>query len=165
MTFGEQNSEAEGHAQLSAAADAGVNFIDTAELYPVAPNATTQGRTSEIVGTWLKGRRRDDFVVASKVTGRSVHMPWIPANRSVPRGAEAPTRLDGPSIAAAAEGELRRLQVDCIDLLQLHWSDRYLPHFGQNQYEVEPLPGAVVGSGVVRFVSSEPRPVQVPKTY
>eukprot|EP00854_Cymbomonas_tetramitiformis_P009320 gene9320-11045_t len=124
-TFGEQNTEKEAHAQLSFARDAGVNFLDTAELYPVAPRPETQGLTSTYIGTWLKHQQRDKVVVGSKVAGRSVGLDWIPANRSVPRG------------KAAVEAELRRLQTDYIDLLQIHWPDRYVPLFGRSQYLVE----------------------------
>ena len=136
MTFGQQNTEAEGHEQMSIAAEYGVNFFDTAELYPISPLPETQGRTSEIVGTWLQGHRREDFIIATKVTGRSGNMPWIPANRTIPRGKETATRVNRASIRAALEGELRRLQVDYVDLMQIHWPDRYSTIFGSNQYKV-----------------------------
>ncbi|KAK3261985.1 hypothetical protein CYMTET_29140 [Cymbomonas tetramitiformis] len=104
MTFGEQNTEKEAHAQLSFARDAGVNFLDTAELYPVAPRPETQGLTSTYIGTWLKHQQRDKVVVGSKVAGRSVGLDWIPANRSVPRGKEAATRVDAVNIKVHREG-------------------------------------------------------------
>ncbi|GIL66743.1 hypothetical protein Vafri_20219 [Volvox africanus] len=134
MTWGEQNTEAEAHAQLNLAAECGVNFLDTAEIYPVAPRPETANRTSTYIGNWLRHRRREDFVVATKVTGRSTGMDWVVANRTEPPGSPVNPRLDGPSIIAAAEGELRRLRTDHIDLLQLHWPDRYVPSFGRFQY-------------------------------
>ncbi|KAI8476265.1 MAG: NADP-dependent oxidoreductase domain-containing protein [Monoraphidium minutum] len=131
MTFGEQTPEAEAHRMLSFAAEAGVNFIDTAELYPVAPRRETAGATSRIVGSWLKGRGRprDELVVASKVAGRSGGLEWVPANRTEPRGEERCPVLDGPSIVAACEGELRRLGTDYIDVLYLHWPDRWIRYW------------------------------------
>ncbi|GLC72585.1 hypothetical protein PLESTF_001267300 [Pleodorina starrii] len=137
MTWGEQNTEAEAHAQLNLAAECGVNFLDTAEIYPVAPRPETANRTSTYIGNWLRHRRRHDFVVATKVTGRSTGMDWVVANRTDPPGRPSLPRLDGPSIIAAAEGELRRLRTDHIDLLQLHWPDRYVPSFGRFQYRSE----------------------------
>jgi len=135
MTFGQQNTEAEGHAQMSRAVEAGVNFFDTAEIYPIVPSRDTQGSTSRIVGTWLRARgRRDDVIVASKVAGKSVGLQWVPANRTEPRGEERTPRPDGPSIVAACEAELRRLRTDYIDLFQIHWPDRYVPNFGKSQY-------------------------------
>lgn len=134
MTFGEQNTEAEAHEMLSLAADAGVNFLDTAEIYPVAPRPETANRTSTFIGNWLRGQRRDKWVIASKVTGRSTGLDWIPANRTEPPGPREHPRLDGPSIIAACEAELRRLRTDHIDLLQLHWPDRYVALFGRYQY-------------------------------
>lgn len=135
MTFGQQNTEEEAHAQLAYAWERGVNFLDTAEIYPVMPMRETQGRTSEYVGRWLRGMRREDVVVASKVSGRSVGLAWVPANRTVPRGEEENPKLDRNSIRSAVEGELRRLQTDYIDLIQLHWPDRYVPSFGRQQYD------------------------------
>ena len=145
MTFGEQNSEAEGHRQLDAAFERGVNFLDTAEIYPVKPAPETQGRTSEIVGSWLKSRQRCDVVLATKVAGRSTGLAWVPANRTVPRGAEATPVLDAASVRAGLEGELRRLGTDYVDLFQLHWPDRPVPAFGRNRYrraDAAPAPGA-----------------------
>ena len=145
MTFGQQNTEAEGHRQLDAAFERGVNFLDTAEIYPVKPAPETQGRTSEIVGSWLKSRPRDDVVLATKVAGRSTGLAWVPANRTVPRGAEATPVLDAASVRAGLEGELRRLRTDYVDLFQLHWPDRPVPAFGRNRYrraDAAPAPGA-----------------------
>lgn len=137
MTFGEQTPEAEAQRMLSFAADANINFIDTAEIYPVAPRRETAGATSRIIGGWLKQRKREEFVLASKVAGRSTGLEWIPANRSDPRGQEQSPVLDGPSIIAACDGELRRLGTDYIDVLYLHWPDRYYSGFGRYQYRSE----------------------------
>jgi aryl-alcohol dehydrogenase-like predicted oxidoreductase len=123
MTWGNQNTEAEGHAQLDYALSEGINFIDTAEMYPIPGNPKTQGSTEEIIGTWIKKRgKRDDFILASKVTGRS-GMNWVRSD-----GAE--TRHTRAQIDEAVEGSLRRLQTDYLDLYQLHWLDRNHPGVG-----------------------------------
>ncbi|RIY00801.1 aldo/keto reductase [Aureimonas flava] len=123
MTFGEQNSEAEAHAQLDRAAERGVNFLDAAELYPIPPKAETQGRTESFVGSWLRARgNRDRMVVATKVVGRSA-MTWFRRDGSEPR-------LDRRNVLEAVEGSLRRLGTDCIDLYQIHWPDRPTAGFG-----------------------------------
>ncbi|MBL9057025.1 MAG: aldo/keto reductase [Rhodobacteraceae bacterium] len=121
MTWGSQNTEAEGHAQLDMARDHGVNFIDTAEMYPVNPvRAETVGRTEEIIGSWLAARGgRDGLVIASKVTGQG---------QVVRAGAP----ITGASLRTALEGSLRRLQTDVIDLYQLHWPNRGSYHFRQH---------------------------------
>lgn len=125
MTFGEQNTETEGHAQLDRAIDAGVNFLDAAELYPIPPKAETQGRTEEIIGTWLKSRgRRDRVVVATKAVGRTA-MEWFRDDR---KGAS----LTRAHLREAVEKSLRRLQTEYIDLYQLHWPDREVSQFGAN---------------------------------
>lgn len=124
MTFGQQNTEAEGHAQLDMALEHGINFIDTAELYSIPPRAETQGATETVIGTWLKARgQRDKLVIASKAVGRSA-FPWFR-----PGGEE--TRLTPRQIRYALEGSLRRLGTDYIDLYQLHWPDRKLGLFGE----------------------------------
>ncbi|MEL6477561.1 MAG: aldo/keto reductase [Pseudomonadota bacterium] len=119
MTWGSQNTQAEGHAQIDRALEAGINFIDTAELYPVNPiRAETQGRTEEIIGTWFaRTRRRDDVILASKVSG---------AGAVGSRGGEPITQ---DAMRRALEGSLRRLQTDHIDLYQLHWPNRGSYHF------------------------------------
>ncbi|MEE9346711.1 MAG: aldo/keto reductase [Robiginitomaculum sp.] len=130
MTWGEQNSEAEAHAQLDYARARGINFIDVAEMYPVPGNAKTQGRTEQYIGTWIAARKnRDDFILATKIVGRSA-MPWL-------RDGGAPTRHTPAQIDEAVEKSLRRLQTDYIDLYQLHWLDRPLPGagFGFNAYK------------------------------
>ena len=125
MTFGQQNNEVEGHAQLDYAFSRGVNFLDTAELYSIPPRPETQGSTERIVGSWLKKRGgRDKAIIATKVAGRG-EMTWI-------REDNAPTRLDKKNIAYAVEASLRRLQTDYIDLYQLHWPDRSVALFGSD---------------------------------
>lgn len=126
MTFGVQNTETEGHAQLDFAFDRGVNFIDTAEMYPVPPSADSYGRTEEIVGTWLERQQRERVILATKVAGPSRNLNWI-------RG--GPQALDRANIRAALEGSLRRLRTDYVDLYQLHWPDRNTPMFGKYQFD------------------------------
>lgn len=126
MTWGEQNSEKEAHEQLDYALDSGINFIDTAELYPVPPKKETQGLTDQYIGNWIGLRKnRDKFILASKVTGRS-GMDWF-------RGSE--TRLDRDNILQSVEDSLKRLKTDYIDLLQLHWPDRKSNFFGNLDYK------------------------------
>ena len=126
MTWGEQNSESQAHAQLNCAVDHGINFIDTAELYPVPPMAETQGRTEEHIGTWLHARHtRDDVIIATKVAGPS-EFRWI-------RNGARP-RFSRQHINEAIDGSLRRLQTDYIDLYQLHWPERNTNYFGNLNY-------------------------------
>lgn len=121
MTWGEQNTEADAHAQLDLAVDAGINFIDTAEMYPVPPSGETQGRTETYIGTWLaKRKRRDDVVIATKVAGPG-RRDWIRDGR---------TDLTAAVIAEAVDTSLARLQTDRIDLYQIHWPQRNVPNFG-----------------------------------
>ncbi|MFN3984421.1 MAG: aldo/keto reductase [Rhodocyclaceae bacterium] len=126
MTFGQQNGTAEAHAQLDRARAAGINFIDTAEMYSVPTRAETYGATERIIGEWLVGRPRDSVVLATKVAGPARSLNWI-------RG--GPLALDRDNIRAALEGSLRRLRTDYIDLYQLHWPERNQPMFGQWQYD------------------------------
>lgn len=129
MTFGEQNSEAEAHQQLDYALAHGVNFIDTAEMYPVMPRAETVNRTEQYIGTWIKDSgKREKVIIATKVAGPSRGMPWI-------RNGE--NDLDEKNIRVAVEGSLRRLQTDYIDLYQLHWPSRNAPFFGQKEFDPE----------------------------
>ena len=126
MTFGEQNTEADAHRQLDYAVERGINFIDTAEMYPVMGRAATQGSTERFIGSWLKQRgRRDDLVIASKIAGPNANMNWI-------RGAAHD--LDAANVRAAVETSLQRLQTDYIDLYQIHWPSRNLPIFGANSF-------------------------------
>lgn len=126
MTFGEQNSEADAHAQLDLAVSQGINFIDTAEMYPVAPRPETVHRTEHHIGTWLKRQQRDKVIVATKITGPARGFTWI---RETPR-------INREHITAAIDGSLRRLQTDYVDLYQIHWPDRYVPMFGATSYDV-----------------------------
>lgn len=125
MTWGEQNSEAEAHQQLDCAVERGVNFIDTAEMYPIPPRSHSQGLTETYIGNWLKKRTdRDKLFVATKVTGPGRNMDYI-------RGGP---RLTAAQIQAAVEESLDRLQTDYIDLYQLHWPDRNSNYFGKLGY-------------------------------
>lgn len=126
MTWGEQNTEAEAHAQLDAALAAGVNFIDTAELYPVPPKAETYTLTEQYIGRWLKRRgRRDDVVLASKVAARADWLEHIRNGKAC---------LDRANIEQALNASLDRLQTDYLDLYQLHWPDRNTNYFGELGY-------------------------------
>lgn len=126
MTFGEQNTEAEAHEQLDFALSQGINFIDTAEMYPVPPRAGTYTRTETIVGNWLRHQRREDIVLATKIAGPRRKLDWI-------RG--GPKAIDRENLCEAVEGSLQRLQTDYIDLYQLHWPERNVPMFGQYQFD------------------------------
>jgi len=126
MTYGDQNTEAEAHAQMDYAIAHGINFIDTAEMYPVPPKAETYTRTETIVGNWLKNQPRDQIILGGKVSGPRRGMDWI-------RG--GPPSLDRANIRAAIEGSLKRLQTDYIDVYQLHWPERNVPMFGQYQFD------------------------------
>jgi aryl-alcohol dehydrogenase-like predicted oxidoreductase len=127
MTYGEQNSEAEAHSQLDYALERGINFIDTAEMYPVMACARTQGATERYIGTWLKkSGRRADVVLASKVAGPNASMHWIRNGKS---------NLDAANIRAAVEASLQRLQTDHIDLYQIHWPSRNVPVFGATLFD------------------------------
>ena len=126
MTFGEQNTEAEAHAQLDLALELGINFIDAAEMYPVMPRAETQGATERMIGTWLKkSGRRTDIVLATKVAGPNPAMSWIRNGKN---------DLNATNIHAAVDASLQRLQTDHIDLYQLHWPSRNVPIFGQTSF-------------------------------
>lgn len=131
MTWGEQNDEAEAHRQLDLALDRGVNFIDTAEMYPVPPKAETQGRTESYIGSWLAARGgRDRIVLATKVAGRSP-MTWM----RDPAAGYTESRLDRAQITYALEQSLRRLRTDYVDLYQVHWPERATNFFGRLGYE------------------------------
>ncbi|MEG3134356.1 NADP(H)-dependent aldo-keto reductase [Rouxiella sp. T17] len=130
MTYGEQNSEAEAHQQLDYALAAGINLIDTAEMYPVPPRPETQGLTESYIGSWIKARgNREKIILASKVAGPS-------------RGNDASIRpgqvLDRKNIRAALDASLKRLNTDYIDLYQLHWPQRPTNFFGKLGYTYSP---------------------------
>jgi len=155
MTFGQQNDQKQAHEQLSYAIGQGVNFIDTAEMYPVPPRAETVHSTESILGNWIKQQQREKLVVATKVTGGGRNMKWI-------RGGEL--QFDRSNIRAALEASLTRLKTDYIDLYQLHWPERNTPMFGQYLYNPEqerdftPIPetlevlAELVKEGKIRYV-------------
>ena len=122
MTWGTQNSEAEGHAQMNYALEHGVNFFDTAEMYPANPiSAETQGRTEEITGSWFNASgNRDKVILATKVTGEG--LKWVQDGAPI-----SPKKIN-----ISIEGSLKRLQTDYIDLYQLHWPNRGSYHFRQS---------------------------------
>lgn len=126
MTYGDQNTELEAHEQLDYALAQGINFIDTAEMYPVPPKAETCTRTETMVGNWLKNQSRDKIILGSKVAGPRRNVSWI-------RG--GPSSLDRANIRAAIDGSLKRLQTDYIDIYQIHWPERNVPMFGQYQFD------------------------------
>jgi aryl-alcohol dehydrogenase-like predicted oxidoreductase len=157
MTFGEQNTEQEAFEQLDLALDAGINFIDTAEMYPVPPCAETMGRTETIIGRWLAARGcRDRVVLATKVAGPG--RDWLPYIRG------GGNRLNAAHIEPAVDASLQRLQTDVIDLYQVHWPDRQTNYFGQLGYTPQHDPdetpiletlevlGRLVQAGKVRHV-------------
>ena len=120
MTWGFQNTEAEGHEQMDYALAEGVNFFDTAEMYAVPPSAETYGKTEIIIGTWFAKRKsRDKVILATKIGGNG--LKWIHAGGDINRA----------SIVSSVEGSLKRLQTDYIDLYQFHWPNRGSYHFGQ----------------------------------
>lgn len=122
MTWGTQNTEAEAHSQIDYAVECGVNFIDTAEMYPTTPlSESTQGLTETYIGSWLKKNgHTDDIVIATKVTGGG-NQPYI--HDGMP--------ISPKKIKLALESSLKRLQTDHIDLYQLHWPNRGSYHFRQ----------------------------------
>ena len=127
MTWGNQNTEAEGHEQIDYAIDQGVNFIDTAELYPVPATAELSGRTSKIIGTWLKkSGNRDKVVIASKIAGGGDYTAHIRT-----------TGYSQNAIKEAIDLELDRLQTDYIDLYQLHWPERDTNRFGVRNFKLD----------------------------
>ncbi|MFN4198166.1 MAG: NADP(H)-dependent aldo-keto reductase [Flavobacterium sp.] len=127
MTFGEQNTEAEAHQQLDYAISRGINFIDTAEMYPIAARQETLGSTERFIGSWLKKRgKRDDLIIATKIAGPNRGMEYI----------RKPLDFSPKSIREAVELSLKNLQTDYIDLYQLHWPERKMNMFGQRGFTI-----------------------------
>jgi aryl-alcohol dehydrogenase-like predicted oxidoreductase len=125
MTFGEQNTEAEAHEQLDYAVAEGINFIDTAEMYPVPRDPNTQGKTETYIGTWLKKRKdRDQLVIATKIAGPDASLTHI----------RNPMGFKKEHLEDAVNKSLQRLQTDYIDLYQLHWPERKNQRFGIRYY-------------------------------
>ena len=130
MTWGEQNSERDAHQQLDYALERGVNFIDTAEMYPVPPKADTCGRTEDYIGSWLaKGGKRERVILASKIAGPAKWASWLRGGNS---------RYTEQNIADAVAASLARLRTDYIDLYQLHWPERPTNFFGDLSYHHKP---------------------------
>eukprot|EP00612_Vaucheria_litorea_P006150 CAMPEP_0171473358 /NCGR_PEP_ID=MMETSP0946-20130122/1793_1 /TAXON_ID=109269 /ORGANISM="Vaucheria litorea, Strain CCMP2940" /LENGTH=341 /DNA_ID=CAMNT_0012003105 /DNA_START=248 /DNA_END=1273 /DNA_ORIENTATION=- len=129
MTWGSQNTHQDACEQLDMAFDEfGVNFIDTAEMYPIPIRPEHQGETDVAISRWLKHRNRDDVVLASKITGPGEFVKFI-------RGGKSP-RIRKSDIVESVDNSLKRLGTDYIDLLQIHWPDRYVPLFGSKLYDV-----------------------------
>lgn len=125
MTWGNQNTEAEGHEQMDYALDKGVNFFDTAELYPIPAHSDRHSDTEKIIGTWFKKNgNRDKVVLATKIAGKAPFTKFIRT-----------TGFARESIIEAVEGSLQRLQTDYIDLYQLHWPERNTNYFGKRGYQ------------------------------
>ncbi len=124
MTWGQQNTQVEGFAQMDYALEQGINFFDTAEMYSIPPRAETQGSTERIIGNWFKERgNRDKVILASKIVGRSGN-EWY-------RDDKGPTRVNRRQVMEAVDKSLKRLQTDYIDLYQIHFPDRPVP-WGSN---------------------------------
>ena len=126
MTWGEQNTEGEAHEQLNYAMDAGINFIDVAEMYPVPPRKETYGLTESYIGNWLNKRKdRDKIILATKIAAKAEWLPYI---------RDGQIKLDKKNIVQALDDSLRRLKTDYIDLYQMHWPDRDTNFFGKLAY-------------------------------
>ena len=129
MTFGKQNTELDGHKQMDYALENGVNFFDTAELYPVPADQFTQGETERIIGSWFKKRNnRNEVILATKVAGPGEYTKHIRKNLSFKK----------THINEAINNSLRRLKTDYIDLYQLHWPERTTNTFGKRNFKYNP---------------------------
>ena len=138
MTFGEQTSKEEAFKILDFAYDSGINFIDTAEMYPIYPKAETQGLTEKIIGNWIvKRKNRDKVIIATKICSchpkgiGATELKWI-------RGGGKNLRFDKKNFEIAVDESLKRLKTDYIDLYQLHWPERSVPVFGQLDFLYDP---------------------------
>jgi aryl-alcohol dehydrogenase-like predicted oxidoreductase len=128
MTFGQQSTEAEGHAQMDYALEQGVNFFDTAEMYSVPAREETYGSTEKILGTWFKKTgKREEVVLASKIAGPNPNFNYM----------REKIDFSAASIKYALDKSLQRLQTDYIDLYQLHWPERKTNYFGQRGFKVQ----------------------------
>lgn len=148
MTWGEQNTEAEAHSQIDFALERGINFMDTAEMYPVPPVAETAGRSEEYIGSWIeKSGKRDRWIIASKAAGPGRGLEYM-------RGGPRHTR---EQLKAAVDASLTRLKTDYLDLYQLHWPDRNTNIFGQLGYrhkEIDETPVDEILRGIQDLVQS-----------
>ncbi|MFB2837349.1 NADP(H)-dependent aldo-keto reductase [Floridanema evergladense] len=126
MTFGHQNTIEEAHKQLDYAVAYGVNFIDTAEMYPVPPRAESYGTTEAYIGEWLKKQQRDQLIIATKIAGPGRAVKWV---------RDGAQEINRENVQRAVDNSLKRLQTDYIDLYQIHWPDRYVPLFGQTIFD------------------------------
>ncbi|WP_431243396.1 aldo/keto reductase [Flavobacterium sp. P21] len=125
MTYGQQNTEAEGHAQMDYALERGVNFFDTAEMYSVPASEATYGSTEKVIGTWFKkSGNRDKVILASKIAGPNANFGYMREKLD----------FSPASIKFAVEQSLKRLQTDYIDLYQMHWPERKTNNFGQRAF-------------------------------
>jgi aryl-alcohol dehydrogenase-like predicted oxidoreductase len=128
MTFGQQNTESEGHSQIDFALDKGVNFMDTAEMYSIPPKKETYGSTEKVIGTWFKkSGRRDQVVLATKIAGPNPNFGYMRDN----------VDFSPASIRFALDQSLTRLQTDYVDLYQLHWPERKSNMFGQLGFKIQ----------------------------
>ncbi len=128
MTYGQQNTEVEAHEQLNYAIDQGINFIDTAEMYSIPGKKETQGSTERYIGSWLKDQKREELVVATKITGPMPYFNFIRPNLGFSKEV----------IHDALNQSLKRLQTDYVDIYQLHWPERSVNFFGQRNYKHNP---------------------------
>jgi aryl-alcohol dehydrogenase-like predicted oxidoreductase len=127
MTYAQQNTIADAHQQLDYAIAQGINFIDTAEMYPVPPRQETQGLTEAYIGEWLVNQQRDRLIIATKMIGAGRGYKWVRD--------DSQAALSRQNIICAVDDSLKRLQTDYIDLYQIHWPDRLVPMFGQTVFD------------------------------
>ena len=125
MTFGQQNTESEAHEQLNYAVEKGINFIDTAEMYSIPGRKETHGSSERFIGTWLKDQKREELIVATKITGPLPYFNYIRENLGFSKQA----------MNEALDKSLSRLQTDYVDVYQLHWPERNANFFGKRNYK------------------------------